>query len=402
MKRLFLLVLPLLIAAIACAGQSTPQAPTQIQPLASPSPIPSGILLDEIPAHMDIVFDSVRYVLNNPACLDETFEVDSNFINLPACNALIYDPANNALASPRQLFAMNLETGEVVQITNTDCSFVLGQVVDPATIMTMAICSDTDGSGLITESDKTEIYLLDLASEVMECLTCMHAVTSINNADYSPANREVVFSAQHESVFHNYLFRIGLDGRLTQVTEDSDYMDFDCAWSEDGTMIVFSRLPAPWLEAPSQVWLVNADGTGMVQLTEGGSNPDGEENHGPYPIGIDADPDLSPDNTKVVFSRLRTRRENVPFGVYELLILDVETREVEVLDSSYANMIPQWKSGGILINRQVGVGSGEHMDAMDFRQSLYLYREGRFEELERYPFHVFPLGAYGGYWIEWE
>jgi Tol biopolymer transport system component len=386
------MVLSLMIAALACSNQG--QSP--------PTPIPSGILVDEIPRRMDIIFDSVRHILNDPACLDETYNVDPNFMNVPACNALIYDPQGNNLASPRQLFAMDIESGEVVQITNTDCIHVIGQLVEPTVIMTMAICADTDASGLITESDKSEIYLLDLATDELVCLTCEYPLTSINNADYSRVRREVVFSAQPESEFHNYLYRIDLDKRITQITNHPDYMDFDCAWSADGTKIVFNRLPAPWLETPSQVWLMSFDGTDLVQLTEGGPNPNGEENLGSYPIGIDADPDLSPDNQKVVFSRLRTGRENVPFGVYELVIVDVETKEIEILDSQYANMVPQWKSGGILINRQVGVLDLEHMRFTDLRQSLYVYRDGQFEELEEYPFNVFPLGAFGGYWIDWE
>ena len=143
-----------------------------------------------------------------------------------------------------------------------------------------------------------------------------------------------------------------------------------------------------------------SDGSGQERITEGGPNPNNEGNQGPYPIGIDADPDLSPDNGKIVFSRLVTGKQNLPFGVYALLVIDVNTREIEVLDSQYANMIPQWKSGGILINRQVGAKEGSALQAMRLRQSLYLYRDGVFEELEAYPFNVFPLGAYGGYWIE--
>ena len=42
-------------------------------------------------------------------------------------------------------------------------------------------------------------------------------------------------------------------------------------------------------------------------------------------IGIDADPDLSPDNRQVVLSRLMKGKENIPFGVYELIVVDVET-----------------------------------------------------------------------------
>jgi len=79
---------------------------------------------------MDLIFDSIRYVLNDPACLDKNFQVDTNFINLPQCNALIYDSVGDGLASPRQLFAMDIDTGDVLQITNTECSFALGQAVD--------------------------------------------------------------------------------------------------------------------------------------------------------------------------------------------------------------------------------------------------------------------------------
>ena len=406
MKRIQLASLALFLVLIACGQQPPPgnedDLISPIQGNIPPTPIPSGILIHEIPTNMDIIFDSIRYVLSNTACLDENYGIDENFINLRGCNALIYDSQNDGLASPRQLFAMDLETREVVQITNTACSIILGQVVDSMTLMTLAVCSDTDSNGKINEKDKTELYLLDLSTGGMDCLTCGYDLTNINNPDYSHANRSAVFSAQYSTAFHNYLFSIDVDKNLVQITDQTDYMDFDCSWSEDGTKIVFSRLPSPWFTTPSQVWLMDSDGTDQEEITEGGPNPDNESKHGPYPIGIDADPDLSPDNKKIVFSRLRTGLENLPFGIYELLVVDVNTKEIEILDSQYANMIPQWKSGGILINRQVGVANAGELKAMDMKQSLYLYRDGNFEELESYPYNVFPLGAYGGYWIELE
>ncbi|MBT3316265.1 MAG: hypothetical protein HN390_16820 [Anaerolineae bacterium] len=394
MKQVFLILAFLIIASLACASQAQEKIP--------PTPIPEGILIHEIPERMDITFDAIRYVLNDGACLDKNYEVDKNFINLPDCNALIYDAQDDGLASPRQLFAMDIETSEVLQITNTDCTHIIGQVVSPTVLMTLAVCADTDGNGKINEKDKPELYLLNLSTKKMNCLTCEYDLTSINNADYSPITQKVIFSAQHSSVFHNHLFAIDAEKNLVQITEHLDYMDFDCAWSEDGTMIVFNRLPTPWLEAPSQIWLMNADGSNQAQITSGGTNPNNEENQGPYPIGLDADPDLSPDNQKIVFSRLKTGKENIIFGVYELIVIDVDTKEIEILDSQYANMVPQWKDGGILINRQVGVGAGENLTGMGIKQSLYLYKDGFFTELEEYPFNVFPLGAYGGYWIERE
>jgi Tol biopolymer transport system component len=395
MTRILLVSLILFIISLACSTQAGP--PPANTP---PTPIPSGILIQEIPSNMDIIFDSIRYVLNDMACLDENYQVDKNFLNIPECNAIIYDAKNDGLASPRQLFAMDLESREVVQITNTECAFLLGQVVDSTRLMTWAACSDTDNNGQISEKDKTELYLFKLPSGEMDCLTCGYDLTSINNPDYSQVNSKIVFSAQHTTAFHNYLFTIDLHKNLAQITNQTDYMDFDCAWSEDGSKIVFNRLEAPWLTKPSQIWLMDSDGNNLEKITEGGPNPHLEENHGLYPIGIDADPDLSPDNQKIVFSRLKTGKENIPFGVFELIVIDVDTKAVEVLDSQYANMVPQWKSGGILINRQVGVVDANEISATNLKQSLYVYRDGIFEELEASPYNVFPLGAYGGYWIE--
>jgi hypothetical protein len=48
------------------------------------------------------------------------------------------------------------------------------------------------------------------------------------------------------------------------------------------------------------------------------------------------------------------------------------------------------------------VGAGEDLTAMGIKQSLYLYKDGVFTELEEYPYNIFPMGAYGGYWITYE
>ena len=392
MKRSLLIYILMIFISDGCSTQvKTP-----------PTLIPSGILIQEISTEMDIIFDSIRYVLNDPVCLDEHYQVDKNFINLPLCNALIYDPVGDGLASPRQLFAMDIETGGVIQLTNTECSFALGQAVNQSTIMTLASCSDTDNNGFINEKDNNDLFFLDLKNGDMNCLTCEKNLRGINNPDYSTTNEQIVFSAQYSDEFHNYLFRIDGEKNLAQITDQAEFMDFDCSWSEDGNKIVFSRLPAPWFSSPSQVWIMDADGSNLEHITSGGLDPNNEGSHGPYPIGIDADPDLSPNGKKIVFSRLKTGKENIPFGIYQLVVVDVVSKEIKILDASYANMIPQWKSKGILINRQVGTNDSGKLQAMKIKQSLHVYQDSIFKELEIYPYNIFPIGAYGGYWIELE
>ena len=121
-----LLPLAFLLLVTACSPQGGTAEILKMPPM----PFPQGVLIQEIPENMDIIFDSIRYVLNDPACLDTNFEVDSNFINLPGCNALIYNSQDNTLAAKRQLFTMDLDTGAVIQVTNLDCVFILGQAVD--------------------------------------------------------------------------------------------------------------------------------------------------------------------------------------------------------------------------------------------------------------------------------
>jgi hypothetical protein len=388
-SQFFLLVIPLLFFAAACA------APEQAKPKEPPAPVPPGILADQIPEEAEILFVSMRYILDDLVCLDEGYHVKENFINDPVCNQAIYNPELNVLIPPRQIYALDLDTGGVQQLTNVTCDFSSIKPIDNTRIMAAGMCADTDGDGLISTRDEPEVHLIDLAEKKIDCLTCEFGLRAINNPDYSQTNGLFIFSAQWSDYFHNYLFTLNLEGNLVQLTENEEYMDFDCSWSEDGSMVVFNRLPAPFFSQPAQVWLMNKDGSGQQQMTSGGTNPGDEEPHGPYPIGLDADPDLSPDNSQIVFSRLRTGKENEPFGVYDLAILDINSREITIVDSSYANMVPEWKVGGILIIRQIG-----SMDQlMERKQSIYLYADGKFKNLEP-DFDVFPIGSNGASWVE--
>ena len=354
--------------------------------------------MNEIPQGADIIFTSIRYALADTACRDDNYDLKDNFLLDPECNRTIYS-SHGRLNVPRQLFTLDLEMGEVIQITNTDSCYINAQVVNATTIMTLAAVVDTDGNNLIDEQDDAELYLLNLTDGEMNCLTGALDLAAINNPDYSSLHQKIVFSAQRKGIFHNYLFTIDMNKNLVQITDGDGYMDFDCAWSEDGDMIVFNRLPLPIFTEPSQIWIMDADGTNQDKITSGGPDLNRESTHGQYPIGTDADPDLSPDNKSIVFSRLKTGQENAPIGVWELIIVDVETHEETILDSQYANMVPEWKSRGILFMRQQSVADYISRP-MDIKQSLYTYKSGQFTELEEYPYNVFPIGAFGGSWIE--
>jgi hypothetical protein len=377
-----------LILVSGCAQKSEPKEP--------PAEIPKGILVKEIPAEADLMFDSIRYVLQDEACLDENYYLKERFIHDPLCNPKIYVSAG--YSASRQLYYMDLETKEVTQVTNTDCSFVHGQVLNGRkNIMVHAACSDTNGDGIIANDDETELYIIDLQTEEKTCLTCEFDLLGINNPDYSPVNEKIVFSSHRTRDLENHLYTIDADKTLIQLTNDSSYWEFDCAWNEDATKIAVGRVVEQELPLtiPSQVWIMNSNGSGLEKITDGGPN---EGNEGPsrgYPIGVDVDPDFSRDSKKIVFSRLKTGQINGQFGVWELVIVDIVSRETEVLDSAYANMIPVWSEKGILVVRQVY----DSEDPASSTQGLVLYKDGTFTELEENPYNVFPIGAQSVSWI---
>ena len=57
-------------------------------------------------------------------------------------------------------------------------------------------------------------------------------------------------------------------------------------------------------------------------------------------------------------------------------------------------MVPEWKSRGIIFTRQIG-----GTEPMQIKQGLYLFHADKFAALERFPYDVFPLGAFGGNWV---
>jgi Tol biopolymer transport system component len=392
-KRLVVAAMLVAVLASGCIETETINQ-TEKEP---PEPKPKGVLVSRIPETADVIFSSARHLLDELECLDASYEIKERFIHDPDCNRKVYHPAGG-LASPRQLWTIDIETGAATQITNMDYDFTMGQVLDASTLFVSAAASDTDGDGALNDNDKKELYILDLTTGQMDCLTDDLGFDAINNPDYSPVTGKIVFSARSGPGGDglNHIYTIDPQKDLGQLTDDPTHADFDCSWSEDGSMVVFNRLPKPLFESPSQVWTMASDGANLRKVTEGGGNPNGEEPHGVFPIGLDADPDLSPDNTQIVFSRLRTGKENEPFGVFQIIIIDLATGEEEVLDNSYANMVPEWKSGGILFIRQVG-GTTE---AMSVAQGLCLYVDGRPEKLEGFPFDVFPIGAMSASWVD--
>ena len=94
----------------------------------------------------------------------------------------------------------------------------------------------------------------------------------------------IAFSRAKGSAKH--IFTIAATGGIATRITDGSVIDEAPAWSPDGSQIAFARKVGA---GTFDLWVVNADGTGLAQLTSTGDQ--------------DTNPAWSPDGTKIVFSR---------------------------------------------------------------------------------------------------
>lgn len=404
----WLLAIPLLAAVVltACGDSSSEVGPrpafspgataTVEVDLTPPEVATQGFVVGAIPARADVIISSVRQVLGHIDCLDEQGLIDQDFISDPDCRAQIYAADGGLLPLP-QLFALDVESGVATQLTNLPCIFASGQALSAWVLVANAACDNVDEDGVVGERDEFEVYVVELGGRALSCLTCELELDGLGDGDYSEVRGEIVFSAREPAAGEeSHLFAIDLAGNLRQVTSEAGFLEFGGSWSADGETIVFSRRAVDSDAGATEVWVVAADGSEPRRVAGAGERASGEVAIGLLPIERRAEAGLSPDGQRVVFSRLRSTSGNAPFGVTDLVIAGTSDGAEELLDYTYANLLPDWGAEGILLVRQ-SAGA----DAKSVSQALQLYRNGVFIPLESFPYDVYPLGAFSGSWISW-
>jgi len=183
----------------------------------------------------------------------------------------------------------------------------------------------TDPGAPTTDSD---IFTLN----VDDALDSTAVATNITNtpdmieddADWSPDGQTLLYTSHPTTdnpmiAVHQEIYRINADGTgLVQLTNDLNE-DRGASWSPDGTKIVFmSRRGGPDFELIT----MNADGSNQVQLTDNAV--------------IDATPTFSPDGQKIVFHRL----VGTAFQLWE--INADGTGAVQLTQPPGLNLFPNW------------------------------------------------------------
>jgi Tol biopolymer transport system component len=83
--------------------------------------------------------------------------------------------------------------------------------------------------------------------------------------DWSADGRQLLFTSPSSSSRHGQVFRIDADGSgLTQLTHGHGIDNDSASWSPDGSKIVLKRAGS----GEYAIWVMNADGSGLVRLTD--------------------------------------------------------------------------------------------------------------------------------------
>ena len=143
------------------------------------------------------------------------------------------------------------------------------------------------------------------------------------NYGFSPDGSRIAFGSDRDG--DDEVFVMNADGTGVVQLTDNDSDDWGGFWSPDGTRIAFSSDR----DGDREVFVMNADGTGVVQLTDNDSDDWG---------GF-----WSPDGTRVAFSSDRD-------GDYEIFVVNADGSDtLQLTDNDYQEWNASWSPDGTRI-----------------------------------------------------
>lgn len=240
-------------------------------------------------------------------------------------------PDDGTLADEAVTAAIRAEIGMLLSGGELDCA---AEVMLEASGAQQVDLAPIGAEGWGYEDPLAELILLALAVCVAD------AGTDTPGHAIAISGREVYLALEHDGHLE-----------LTQLTDDGGWHS-SASWSPDGTRLVYSSD----VDGDSEIYLINADGSGLKQLTDDTFN--------------DLHPSWSPDGTRIAF-----QSDRAAGGGHELFLMNADGSDIVRLTNSlrdidgYWPVAPSWSPDGsrIVFNDASGIFSMA-ADGSDRRQ----------------------------------
>jgi hypothetical protein len=190
----------------------------------------------------------------------------------PDGTVLVYAAA--APGEETDLYAVNVATGEQVQLTDTPGPEG-GPDVSPDGSMVLFAA--------IGEADEWDLFLLNV--DTFEVTQLTDSPDREASADWSPDGSQIVYRRQTDG--QSDIWIMNADGSDQRFLVGSDGDEFDPAWSPDGTRIAFISD----VDGDFEIWVTPVEGEGATRLT--------------FEASADEYPAWSPDSQYIVFNSNR-------------------------------------------------------------------------------------------------
>jgi len=257
---------------------------------------------------------------------DEGFENQPDFS--PDGNKIVFDSL--AFNEDVEIFTMNADGSEQTNLTNNDVN-ESSPVFSPDG---NKIAFTSEGDATNNPEGDFEIFTMNVDGTGLTNVTNNGADVLDASPEWSSTDKIAYVSRDSSSFNRNNIFTINPDGtEPTNLTDDRGE-NSSPDWSPDGTRIVFQSdfiAGTPTNpEGDQEIFTMNADGTGLVQLT---ANVDLD----------DEEPAFSPDGNQIAFESFGARPSN-PDGDLEIFTVNADgSGEVNVTNNDEAfERNPDW------------------------------------------------------------